>query len=85
MMRIAPGSGQEENTAQKAIVQELNWSHDQMFLAAVIHDTVAFFDMKKLLNSINESAEQKLKTALSRDDQINSNKINQTSNSMQIE
>ena len=52
-MRIAPGSGQDENTGMKAFVSELNWSHDQMFLAAIIHDTVAFFDMRKLLNSIN--------------------------------
>ena len=52
MVRIAPGSGQEENTGQKALVQDLNWSHDQLFLSAVIHDTVAFFDMRKLLKSI---------------------------------
>ena len=58
MIRMAPGSGQsgnnqlDENSAQKAMVMELNWSHDQMFLAAAFHDTVAFFDMKKLLNTI---------------------------------
>jgi hypothetical protein len=33
------------------MVQEINWSHDQMFLAAAIHDSVVFFDMKKLLRS----------------------------------
>ena len=28
IMRIAPGSGQDENTGMKASVSELNWSHD---------------------------------------------------------
>ena len=79
-MRLAPGSGQDENTAQKAMVQELNWSHDQMFLAAVIHESVGFFDMNKLLSSINDGSEQKSKNTIN-NDQMNGNKMN----SMQVD
>ena len=52
-----PGSGQsgnplEENSNQKAMVSEVNWSHDQSLLAAAIGDYVAIFDLKKLLRPL---------------------------------
>ena len=33
---------------QRGEVTELSWSHDEMYLAAAIYDSVAIFDIRKL-------------------------------------
>ena len=52
----AAGSGQsghhgEDASGNKAMVQEVNWSHDGNLLAAAIQDFIAIFEIRKLLNA----------------------------------
>ena len=52
----AAGSGQsghnaEDATNTKALVSEVNWSHDGLLLAAAIQDFIAIFEIRKLMGS----------------------------------
>ena len=49
----AAGSGQsghhaEDASSSKAMVSEVNWSHDGALLAAAIQDYIAIFEIRKL-------------------------------------
>ena len=52
----AAGSGQSGHNADdastiKAMVSEVNWSHDGVLLAAAIQDYIAIFEIRKLINA----------------------------------
>ena len=52
----AAGSGQsghhgEDASGNKAMVSEVNWSHDGVLLAAAIQDYIAIFEIRKLMNA----------------------------------
>jgi len=38
----------EAPNQQRSEITEVSWSHDGMYLAAAIHDSVAIFDIRKL-------------------------------------
>ena len=52
----AAGSGQSGHNAEdasslKAMVSEVNWSHDGALLAAAIQDYIAIFEIRKLMGT----------------------------------
>lgn len=52
----AAGSGQsghhaEDASSCKAMVSEVNWSHDGVLLAAAIQDYIAIFEIRKLMGA----------------------------------